>query len=141
MPRVVFDTVVFVRSWINPHGPWGRLVFDHHASYELIVSPEIVREYLDVLQRPEITRKFRRVAELDVRRVIGLFEDATTVEPGGVPPVSRDPKDDKFLAAVRAADADYLVSQDDDLLDLGHHGRMRIVTARQFLDALNEAQR
>lgn len=124
MHRVVLDTVVF----------------QHHAAYELVVSPEIVREYRDVLRRPEITRKFRRVVGLDYRRVVGFFEHATVVEPEAVAAVSRDPKDDMFLAAAQAADADYLVSEDEDLLTLEEHGRTKIVNGRAFLTILEENQ-
>jgi predicted nucleic acid-binding protein len=35
-----------------------------------------------------------------------------------IPQVTRDPKDDKFLATATAGEAGYLVSEDPDLLDL-----------------------
>jgi hypothetical protein len=41
-----------VRALINPHGIWGRLVFQRATAYALIISPP-VEEILEVLHRPE----------------------------------------------------------------------------------------
>src|SRR5688572_5740759 len=118
MPRAVFDTVIFVRALINPHGIWGRLIFQHGRAYTLIISPPVVEEILDVLHRPELTRRFRSLVGLDVARVIAILDHAEAVELQDVPAVSRDPKDDKFLATAVAARADYVVTEDNDLLVL-----------------------
>jgi len=48
-------------------------------------------------------------------------------------------KDDIFLVAAAAAHADYLVSEDNDLLVLGEYAGVRIVDAATFL-AILEAQ-
>ena len=133
MPRAVFDTVIFVRALINPHGIWGRLIFQHGHVYTLVISPPVVEEILDVLHRPELTRRFRALANLDVARVIAILDHAEAVELQDVPAVSRDPKDDKFLATAVAARADYVVTEDNDLLVLGVHQGIPIVTAGQFL--------
>jgi predicted nucleic acid-binding protein len=46
--------------------------------------------------------------------------------------VSRDPDDDNILACVLAANADYLVTGDHDLLDLHEFERTRIIFPREF---------
>src|SRR5262249_39017905 len=120
MPLVVFDTVVFVRGLINPRSVWGRLLFRYYDRYALAFSQPLVIELLDVLRRPEVHRKFRTVAGLDLRRILQIIGEAPWVDVTDVPLVSRDPKDDKFLATARAAGAAYLVSEDQDLLVLGH---------------------
>ena len=55
--------------------------------------------------------------------------------------VSRDVKDNKFPAAAEAAKADYLVSEDRDLLDLVEHEDTRIVSAYEFLQLLKTYRR
>ena len=137
MLRVVFDTVIFVRALINPYGLWGRLVFQNRGRYELVISPPTVRELLDVIHRPEVARRFRTLANLDVRQVLELIEQARVVTFDDVPQIARDAKDDVFLATAAAARADYLVSEDNDLLVLGVHGNVKIVTAADFLDLLD----
>jgi uncharacterized protein len=136
MVRVVFDTVVFVRSLINPRGFAGRLVFDHASRYELVLSRPIVVEILEVLHRPELTRKFKRLGRLDLAEVLSLIDQAELVEVPDVPAVSRDPKDDKFLATAKAGRASYVVSADKDLLDLGEYEGIKIVDLATFLAML-----
>jgi putative PIN family toxin of toxin-antitoxin system len=47
-----------------------------------------------------------------------FVEDVTIrVEPSTPPPFPRDPKDEPFIAAALACDADYLITGDKDLLD------------------------
>jgi putative PIN family toxin of toxin-antitoxin system len=55
---------------------------------------------------------------MDTRRVLDLLSHAELVEVADVPPVSRNPKDDIFLATAVVGEADYVVSEDYDLLDL-----------------------
>lgn len=50
--------------------------------------------------------------------------------------MSRDLKDDKFIATAAAAGAAYLVSEDQDLRVLQEYAVTKIVTCRQFLDVL-----
>ena len=50
--------------------------------------------------------------------------------------VSRDAKDDMFLATAIAGQADYLVSEDEDLLIIGKYQGVKIVNCRQFADIL-----
>jgi predicted nucleic acid-binding protein len=53
-----------------------------------------------------------------------------------IPSISRDPKDDIFLACAKAAKALYLVSEDNDLLVLKQYEDTAIVNAAQFLAML-----
>ena len=140
--NVVFDTVVFVRSLINPHGRWGRAVFDQVDSYTLFLSKPILAEILDVLSRPELTRKFRSLRGMDMARVIEILGQAQAVDVEAIPKASRDPKDDKFLATARAAGAEYLVSEDKDLLVLEEYEGVKIVDTLIFLRILeHEAEK
>jgi predicted nucleic acid-binding protein len=68
--------------------------------------------------------------------VITLFEQAMVVEPREVPSVSRDPEDDKFLACAEMAGAEYLVTEDRDLLVLEVHAGCRICQPAEFIELL-----
>jgi putative PIN family toxin of toxin-antitoxin system len=138
MIKAVLDTNVFLRALINPHSHCGSLFDDLAERYTLVLSPPIVREVLEVLHRPKILAKFPHLADLDMGRVIGWFEQAQVVEPAEIVPVSRDPDDDVFLATARAAGADYLVTEDKDLLVLGDYEGARICQPAEFI-ALLEA--
>ncbi len=138
MTRVVFDTVGFVRGLINPISRWGHILFDYADDYQLIVSDPIILEVLDVLQRPAIVRLFKTMPGRDVAAIVAILTDAEFVEVREILAVSRDPKDDKFLATAAQAGADYLVSEDQDLLVLREYKGVHIVNAVTFLDLLEQ---
>jgi putative PIN family toxin of toxin-antitoxin system len=140
MVRAVFDTNVFLPALINPHSRCGRLLDEFADDYELFLAPAIVREMVEVLHRPRLRAKFPQIAQLDVAHIIALFERAQVIEPQNVPPVSRDPQDDKFLACARAARAGYLVTEDQDLLVLEEYNGVRVCRPAEFI-ALLEAGR
>jgi putative PIN family toxin of toxin-antitoxin system len=136
--RVVLDTVVFVRALINPKGRWGRLLFGHADKYVIVLSPEIVKEILEVINRPELHRRFPEMAELPrLDLVLSKLEEADVVEPLERLEVCRDPQDNKFFECAVAARADYIVSEDRDILDVGEYRGIRMVSATEFLEILS----
>ena len=136
MIKAVFDTNIFLRALINPYSRCGRLLDEFADDYELVLSPAVIREVLEVLHRPRLRAKFPHIAQLDIARLISLFEQALVVEPQDVPPVSRDPGDDKFLACARSAGAKYLVTEDKDLLVLEAYEGTRICQPAEFMELL-----
>jgi putative PIN family toxin of toxin-antitoxin system len=134
--RVVLDTVVLVRSLLDPSSWWGRLVFDYGRVCEFIVTPSIVTEYLQVLNRPRLVQKYRSVDGRDLQRVLEIVAKATVVQPLDTPRVCRDPTDDKFLAAAKTSGARYIVTEDADLLDLSIYEEIAIVSAGAFVRLL-----
>jgi putative PIN family toxin of toxin-antitoxin system len=132
--RAVLDTVVFVRALINPKGRWGRLLFEHADKYVIVLSPEIVKEILDVINRPELHRRFPEMADLPrMDLVLSRLEEAEVVEPRERLEVCRDPNDNKFFECAIAARADYIVSEDKDLLVVAEYKGIRTVSAAEFL--------
>jgi putative PIN family toxin of toxin-antitoxin system len=100
----------------------------------LVISPAVLDELRDVLQRPSFSRWI--TAEEAVEYVDGLEDDADLVpDPGKVPVVSRDPNDDYLIALARSAGADYIVSGDQDLTSL-EGLQPPVATPREFLDLL-----
>jgi len=51
--------------------------------------------------------------------------------------VCRDPKDDKILECAVVAGADYIVSGDNDLLDMKEYRGIKIVTASEYLQIVD----
>jgi putative PIN family toxin of toxin-antitoxin system len=138
--RIVLDTMVFFRSLIRPAGVSGQILFDHAHRFRLVVSEPIVLEILDVLHRPELRARFPHIGDIRVGGIIERLGNAEVVDPVSVPRISRDPKDDKFLATAAAAQVDYLVSDDNDLLVIGSYAGVRIITPRQLLTILATQQ-
>jgi predicted nucleic acid-binding protein len=62
--------------------------------------------------------------------------DALRVElEGTVTGVCRDPKDEPILECAERAEAESIVTGDRDLLSLGSHRGIRIITARHYVEA------
>ena len=137
MIKAVFGTNVFLQALINPHSRCDQFLDEFVDDYELVLSPAIIREILEVLHRPRLRAKFPHITQLNIARIIALFEQATVVEPKDVPSVSRDPADDKFLACTKLAGAEYLVSEDKDLLVLEVYEDSRTCQPAEFNELLS----
>jgi uncharacterized protein len=140
--EVVFDTQVFLRALINQKSACGRLVFDMQSDYRLYTTEKINDEIIDVLTRSSIRDKFSQITDSSVQLiqiVLGLAH-FVEVKSEDMEAICRDPKDDIFLACAKVADADYLVSEDKDLLVLEKHHRTQIVGVGAFLSVLEAGQ-
>lgn len=131
--KAVIDTQLFLRAAANIHSLPAKIIFDLQDKYQVATSDKIIAEVRNVLNRPAIRAKFPRITDAVVRRGLAVLEAAQIVNPMDVPSISRDPKDDKFLACAKAAGAQYIVSEDKDLLVLNPHEGIQIVNALDFL--------
>lgn len=138
MLRVVFDTVVYVRSLINPKSYSGRIIFQYYTDYQLFVSREVVIEILEVLARDEIKSKFKSIRGMNIRRVLEIIGEAKVVQLKKIPGISRDLKDDKFLATAKEGKCNYLVTEDEDLLVLKKYKGIKIINTTTFLKILSK---
>jgi putative PIN family toxin of toxin-antitoxin system len=112
------------------------------ADYKLYTCEQVAQEILDVLNRPKIRSRFPHITDAEIRLVSLLLDQAHHVEvkPEEILPICRDPKDDMFLACAKVANADYLVSEDNDLLVIGQHHATKIVNIIDFLSVLQQQQ-
>jgi hypothetical protein len=136
VPKVVADTVVYVRAIFNPRGACGRTLLGYADSVDLVLSPPLIDEIVDVLARPSMVRRFaRRNPEYTVAisNVLAALSRASIVTISDVPSVERDPNDDMVLATAVVSGAEYLVTEDKDLLVLDGHAGIRICTCREFM--------
>ncbi len=142
MTKAVIDTTVLVSAFLKPN-PGGvsfeLLLFAKEGRFELYLSDGILEEVADALMGYErIRRRYRYSDSSIVEYCQNLEELAKLVrkvpEVRGV--VARDPDDDMIVACALAADADYLVTRDKDLLSLGRHGRITMITPEAFLRVL-----
>ena len=138
--RIVIDTNVLV-SGLLWHGPSNRLwnhVLTAHA--ELFSSQILIDEFAEVIERPKFKAILARASRTS-KQLLSNFRDAVElVVPAPLPqPVSRDADDDHVIAAALAAQADWIVTGDQDLLVLGSHDGIAIVTPAQALQMLEAA--
>jgi putative PIN family toxin of toxin-antitoxin system len=100
-----------------------------------ISSKEILEEFKEVLEREEVRTRFT-YTERDVRKiVIALSHSARIVHiKSRFHVVKDDPKDDIVLATAYDGKADYIVSGDHLLLDLGKFKGIKIVAPKQMMN-------
>ena len=127
-PDVVLDTNVLISSLWRGH-PWEVVKRWRDGQFQLVISPNILSEYLDVLGR--------FVSPDALQQWVETLTDPTRVrlvEPSDVVNVIReDPADNRFLECAIAAEADAIVSGDHHLLALKEFRGIPIVTPAAFL--------
>jgi putative PIN family toxin of toxin-antitoxin system len=128
--KVVLDTNVLI-SGIYFGGIPGKILEAWGARrFQLLVSTEILQEYLNVVERLA-----DQYAGVEYESVIGLIiQNAELVQPSDLPEsVSTDPDDDKFLACALAGDSTTIVSGDSDLLNVSGYCGIRVLTPKAFV--------
>ncbi|MEA5580559.1 putative toxin-antitoxin system toxin component, PIN family [Nodularia harveyana UHCC-0300] len=105
--KVVVDTNVLVSAILKGRVPRSVIQFIFaHPDWEWIVSPEIVREYKEVLSR----RKFKLTDEVISEWFEIIDNFITLIDVNVEIDFPKDRKDAKFLACAVAADADFLIT-------------------------------
>ena len=130
MIQVVVDTNIFVSAALRGGTPREVVRLWEDEIFTLVVSSEIVDEYMEVLSRPKF-----RLSKKDVEKVITLIDmRAVKVFPTKKLLVVDDPKDNKFLECASEANANYIVSGDKHLKDLGEYEGIKIVSPEKFFE-------
>ena len=131
--RVVVDTSVLLPGVFFGGPPRDVMAAWRAGRIEMVVSREIIQEYLRVGERLSA-----RFPGADFNRVLGMVaETATLVSAPPLPePVCEDGDDDKFLACAVAAGATYVVSADRALLATSPYRNVMVIRSRDLLDIL-----
>ena len=128
--KVVLDTNVLI-SGIYFGGIPGKILEAWGARrFQLLVSTEILQEYLNVAERLA-----DRYAGVEYESILGLIiQNAELVQPSKLPePVSTDPDDDKFLACALAGESTTIVSGDSDLINVSGYCGIKVLTPKAFV--------
>ena len=101
--------------------------------FEVVVSPEIIREYVRVGER--LSARFPGVG---FERALDMVVSRATLvsAPPLAEPVCADRDDDKFLACALAGGAGYVVSGDKALLATSPYRNVIVIRSYAFMDLL-----
>ena len=121
IPVTVFDCRVFLQGLLSKSGPAvACLEFTEQDRLRLVISEEVLAEIKDVLSRPWLREKYPNLTVEKVENLIEMLLDKAEFVKE-VPKhftYSRDPNDEPYLNLAIETKADYIVSRDNDLLDL-----------------------
>ena len=138
--KAVVDTNVIVSAGLRSGTPPDAVVCAWiDAGFEAITSEQLLRELETVLKRPRLARRLAWSQSDTVTFIAGLRRRATIVEPTvSLSVVTQDPSDNRVLEAALAGEADYIVTGDQHLLELGDFEGVEIVTPARFAAVLAE---
>jgi predicted nucleic acid-binding protein len=135
--RAVLDANVLAPAFANPTATAGRLLALWQAgSFALVVSEHIIAELRRTYADPYCAS---RVTVQQVEAAIALLRTEAIVTPLTIPVsgVATHPEDDLVLATALSAGAHYLGTRDRQLLKLGSHVGLRIVSPGELLALLD----
>jgi putative PIN family toxin of toxin-antitoxin system len=136
--RVVIDTNVVVSRFLSPSGAPAK-VFDlwRTGAFDLVVSVAILNEYREALAYQRVRSRHRMTDEEIAEVVSGFREFGILVEPEEIVNViAADTEDNKLLECAVAGAAEYIVSGDRHLLDVGQYQGTQILSPEVFLAVL-----
>jgi len=131
--RVVFDTNVVVSALGFGGQPLEALLRAFDEDLQLIASDETLRELERVLAYDHLP--FTEAEQARYPHILRL--ESEIVVPENTIEIVRDSDDDKFLECALEGDAEYVVSGDNDLLDLHSYKGVQIITPAELIDVLS----
>ena len=134
--RLVLDTNVVIAGLLWQGPPQQLLAATIDGAVELFTTPLLLEELARALTYPRFTRRllqYETSAQALVEHYTALVN---TISAPAIPPTARDPDDDAVLACALAAQANLIVSGDQDLLTLQQYQGIKIVNAKEALERM-----
>jgi hypothetical protein len=127
--RIVFDTNILISTFVFPG--FAAKVYDHCAlHFGLYTSEWILSEF-----NKKMEQKFRYKPEQRKQIIDTIRERHIVAFPtNDLPTNSRDPDDNNVLQVALFVEADFIITGDQDLLDLGKVNNTEIVNPKAFFE-------
>ena len=98
---------------------------------KLVFSKELLHEFMAVAQRPKFKKYF---SKSDLLRIINFIDkNGIIIEVKSKTDKCRDPKDNFLLNLAIDSKADYLVTGDNDLLEIKFIEKPKILTIKEII--------
>ena len=131
--RVILDTNLWISYLISSRLIKIDLMLEK-GQIRLIFSEESLGEFIEVANRPKFRKFF---SEEDIIELLSLIHHfVEIVEVHSEINICRDPKDNFLLALAKDSNADFLVTGDKDLLEIGNFHGTQIITIADIEKAL-----
>tara|TARA_Y100000815_G_C13245349_1_gene463395 strand:+ start:194 stop:607 length:414 start_codon:yes stop_codon:yes gene_type:complete len=129
--RVILDTNLWISFLIsNNFKAIDNLV--KTGEITLIFSNELLEEFIDVVKRPKFKKFF---SQKDIKALLELFDEyAELIEVSSDLDLCRDKKDNFLLNLSVDGTADFLITEDNDLLVINEIRNTKIITYSEFIE-------
>jgi putative PIN family toxin of toxin-antitoxin system len=136
--RVVLDANIYVSSLISDKGNPAKIIKRWLVGeFEILLSPAIIDEILRVTAYGRIQRKYTKVGENRLEFVELLSKNSLWIEPWEkLAVVPNDESDNRYLECAETGGAQYIVTGDKHLLELGSYKGILIITPAAFIALL-----
>lgn len=136
-PKVVLDANVWISAMLWGGKPAAIIKAAEMGKVNIIVSEAIIGEISQVLNYPKLTKIYQAENLQHEELMEAVLRVAKFVEvTKKVNVVIDHPADDKYIECALAAGADYLVSGDKHLLNVGGYKGTRVVSVNEFLQII-----
>lgn len=136
-PKVVLDANVWISAMLWGGKPAAIIKAAEMGKVNIIVSEAIIGEISQVLNYPKLTKIYQAENLQHEELMEAVLRVAKFVEvTKKVNVVIDHPADDKYIECTLAAGADYLVSGDKHLLNVGGYKGTRVVSVNEFLQII-----
>lgn len=129
--RLVIDTNLWISFIISKKlNLLEPILFDENT--RILFSSELVEELQATITKPKLKKYFSENALEEMLTVFDPYIDFITAK--STVSICRDPNDNFLLALAKDGKANYLLTGDSDLLDIGKYKKTIIIKISQFLE-------
>lgn len=96
----------------------------------LITTDQLITELKIVTARPKLQKYFDQEKIAELISFLNIVSEKVKIK--NIEQICRDPKDDFLLALSKESKANYLITGDKDLLEIGIYARTEILTVNEF---------
>lgn len=144
--RALLDTNVLISNLFSANADTSATGVVLRAAiedrYTLLLIDGVVEElYRKLDERPDLAARISRAQAETVAQSLARVSATVPRLSEPFPSVVRDANDDFLIAHALAANADYLVSWDKDLHEMGEFDDIKLISPPDFLQALRQAER
>ena len=155
IPVTVYDCGVFLQGLLSKASPAvACLELVEHDRVRLMMSEAVLAEIKDVLSRPRLRKRNPILTDENVKNLIDLILERAEFVENVLPhfSYSRDSNDEPYLNLAIETEAVFLVSRDNDLLDLmtdftdeakdfrRRYRRVKILNPVEFLEEMRKLE-
>src|SRR5690606_943824 len=133
--NIIIDTNLWISFVISKkYHLLDKLLYANKV--RILFSLELIEELEATINKPKLRKYFTGNALTDMLETFDAFIDIVAVKSNVE--ICRDPKDNFLLALAKDGKATYLLTEDNDLLDIQTFGRNKILTLTHFLHLMGD---
>lgn len=129
--RLVIDTNLWISFIISKKlNVLDALLLKNN--YKILFSSELIEELEATIRKPKLVKYFGENALDEMLTVFDSYIDFIEVE--SKIEICRDPNDNFLLALSKDGNANFLLTGDNDLLEIGKFGKTKILKIADFIE-------